>query len=193
MKLLFAWRYFKSEKSVNAINIISWISVLAIAVVVAALIIVFSVFNGFEEIVKGLYADFYADVEIKPKQGKLITLSNQQLSQLKGIEGVNAVSLTAEEKAVLVNGDYQSIVTIKGVDNNQSAINNISKHIIRGKYLLGTTEKPDLVVGAGIENAVGVDVDKSIYPVVLYRFSLNIIHILLMEFRHLLAHRFAKM
>ena len=168
MKLLFAWRYFKSEKSVNAINIISWISVLAIAVVVAALIIVFSVFNGFEEIVKGLYADFYADVEIKPKQGKLITLSNQQLSQLKGIEGVNAVSLTAEEKAVLVNGDYQSIVTIKGVDNNQSAINNISKHIIRGKYLLGTTEKPNLVVGVGIENAVGVDVDKSVYPVVLY-------------------------
>ncbi len=168
MKLLFAWRYFKSEKSVNAINIISWISVLAIAVVVAALIIIFSVFNGFEELVKGLYADFYADLEIKPTQGKIITLTSQQLLQLKGIRGVNAISLTAEEKAVLVNGDYQSIVTVKGVDSNQSSINNIGKHIIRGKYMLGTTEKPSLVVGAGIENAIGIDVDKSIYPIVLY-------------------------
>lgn len=168
MKLLFAWRYFKSEKSVNAINIISWISVLAIAVVVAALIIIFSVFNGFEELVKGLYADFYADLEIKPTQGKIITLTSQQLLQLKGIRGVNAISLAAEEKAVLVNGDYQSIVTVKGVDSNQSSINNIGKHIIRGKYMLGTTEKPSLVVGAGIENAIGIDVDKSIYPIVLY-------------------------
>ena len=75
MKLLFAWRYFRSEKSVNAINIISWISVLAIAVVVAALIIVFSVFNGFEDLVKGLYADFYSDVRIIPTNGKILNLS----------------------------------------------------------------------------------------------------------------------
>ena len=83
MKLLFAWRYFKSEKSVNAINIISWISVLAIAVVVAALIIVFSVFNGFEDLVKSLYADFYADLSITPTLGKTLTLTQKQLNQLQ--------------------------------------------------------------------------------------------------------------
>lgn len=168
MKLLFAWRYFKSEKSVNAINIISWISVLAIAVVVAALIIVFSVFNGFEDLVKGLYADFYADLSITPKTGKILSLTPQQINQLKSTVGVVAISLTAEEKAVLVNGDYQSIVTVKGVDENQNLVSNITGHIMRGKYLLGTTEKPSIVLGVGIENAVGVDVEKGIYPATLY-------------------------
>ncbi|MFP5042180.1 ABC transporter permease [Parasediminibacterium sp. JCM 36343] len=168
LKLLFAWRYFKSEKSVNAINIISWISVLAIAVVVAALIIVFSVFNGFEDLVKGLYADFYADLSIFPSKGKIIVLTKQQLQQLKGLEGVEAISLEAEEKAVLVNGDYQSIVTMKGVDEKQSLINNIGTHIVRGKYELGTLESPNLIVGVGTENAVGIDVEKGVYPLTLY-------------------------
>jgi lipoprotein-releasing system permease protein len=168
LKLLFAWRYFKSEKSVNAINIISWISVLAIAVVVAALIIVFSVFNGFEDLVKGLYADFYADLSITPTIGKTLILSQNQINQLKQIKGVTAISLAAEEKAVLVNGDYQSIVTVRGVDDNQNLVSNISGHVIRGKYALGTTEKPGIVVGVGIENAAGVDVEKGIYPATLY-------------------------
>ena len=168
MKLLFAWRYFKSEKSVNAINIISWISVLAIAVVVAALVIIFSVFNGFEDLVKGLYTDFYADVSINPSSGKIIQLTKAQLNQLRGTKGIIALSLTAEEKAVLVNGDNQGIVTVKGVDQNQTLVSNVAGHIVRGKYSLGTPEKPNIVIGAGIENAVGVDVEKAIYPITLY-------------------------
>ena len=36
----------------------------------AALIIVLSVFNGFESLVKNLYGDFYADINIAPKQKK---------------------------------------------------------------------------------------------------------------------------
>ena len=168
MKLLFAWRYFKSEKSVNAINIISWISVLAIAVVVAALIIVFSVFNGFEDLVKSLYADFYADLSISPKLGKTLTLTQNQINKLKKINGVTTVSLAAEEKAVLVNGDYQSIVTVRGVDNDMNKVSNINGHIMRGTYALGTTEKPSIVVGVGIENAVGLDVEKGLLPATLY-------------------------
>ena len=168
MKLLFAWRYFKSEKSVNAINIISWISVLAIAVVVAALVIIFSVFNGFEDLVKGLYTDFYADLSIAPTSGKILYLTKAQLNQIKSTKGIVAMSLTAEEKAVLVNGDNQGIVTVKGVDQSQTLVSNVSGHIVRGKYSLGVSDKPNIVVGVGIENAVGVDVEKAIYPITLY-------------------------
>ncbi len=168
MKFLFAWRYFKSQKSVNAIQIISWISVLAITVVVAALMVVFSVFNGFEDLVKGLYTDFYADINIAPAKGKIIKLSDSQIQAIKQQKGVAAFSLVAEEKAVLVNGDYQGIVTIKGVDNQMPLVNNIHQHLIRGTYRTGTVDYPQLIVGAGIENAVGVDVEKSIAPLTLY-------------------------
>ena len=105
MNFLFAWRYFRSKKSANAINIIAWISVLAIAVGTAALIIVLSVFNGFEDIVKGLYGDFYSDIRITPSKGKFATFSPDMVKKIDSIPGINKLSFFAEEKAVLVNGD----------------------------------------------------------------------------------------
>ncbi len=159
MKLLFAWRYFKSRKSTNAINIIAWISVLAIAVGTAALVIVLSVFNGFEDLVKSLYGDFYSDVKITPAKGKFIQLSPAQILSVKKVSGVSGISLVVEEKAMLVNGDCNSIVFLKGVDENYEKVNGISSqsHIIRGDYHLGVVDTPALVVGVGIENAVCVD------------------------------------
>ena len=168
MNFLFAWRYFKSKKSTNAINIIAWISVVAIAVGTTALIIVLSVFNGFEGLVRGLYTDFYADIRIAPLTGKVLQLTQAQIDQIKKTNGVAQLSLVAEEKAVLVNGDYQAIVFIKGVDDNFTATNNITPHIVNGKFDIGSADKPMIVIGAGIENATGIDVEKSIYPVTLY-------------------------
>jgi lipoprotein-releasing system permease protein len=169
LNFLFAWRYFKSNKSTNAINVIAWISITAIAVGSAALIIVLSVFNGFEDLVKGLYADFYADMRIVPSRGKTFHLSSQQAQQIKNTKGVAIISYVAEEKAVL-NGALQTIVSIKGVDENYTLINKINtpKHIPRGKFDLGTVADPKLVVGAGIENAAGIEVEKGMFPATIY-------------------------
>ena len=167
MNFLFAWRYFKSKKTTNAINIIAWISVAAIGVVTASLIVVFSVFNGFEDLVKSLYVDFYADIRISATKGKIIQLTPQQIQQLKGLANVSAVSLVAEEKALLMNGDNQSIVLVKGVDEASTTVNNIANHIIRGPFNTGTTASPRLVLGSGIENAVAANIENSLTPLVL--------------------------
>ncbi|HEX8332505.1 MAG TPA: FtsX-like permease family protein [Segetibacter sp.] len=168
MTLLFAWRYFKAKKSTNAINIISWISVLAIAVGAAALIIVLSVFNGFEGLVKSLYADFYADVRIGTPANKFISLTPQQLSAIRKVEGVQQISLIVEEKAVLVNESYQSIIFLKGVDAAYPQVSGLAKHVVRGKFELGKADEPFLVLGGGIANAVGVDPGRSIRPLTVY-------------------------
>ncbi len=168
MTFLFAWRYFKAKKTTNAINIISWISILAIAVGAAALILVLSVFNGFEDLVKGLYADFYPDIRIGAAKGKTITLTESQLKQIRGVGGISNLSLIAEEKAVLVNDQYQSIIYLKGVDEHYNSVANIAKHIIKGKFTTGDSENPLLVLGAGIENAVGVEPGVSINPLTVY-------------------------
>ncbi len=167
MNFLFAWRYFKSKKTTNAINVIAWISVTAIAVVTASLIVVFSVFNGFEDLVKSLYTDFYADVKISAAKGKIIHLTPQQIGSIKKTEGVAAASLIVEEKALLMNGDYQSIVVVKGIDEDNTQVNNINTHIVRGKFNTGTTGSPRLIIGAGIENAIGANVENSLTPLVL--------------------------
>ncbi|ANI89577.1 hypothetical protein A9P82_09910 [Arachidicoccus ginsenosidimutans] len=158
MNFLFAWRYFKAKKSTNVINIISWISIVAIAVGSAALILVLSVFNGFEGLVKSMYGDFYSDLRVSATQGKYIQPTASQLKQLHQIKSVKNFSLTVEEKALVVNGDYQSIVYLKGVDSNYYEVVSIKKNIIdNGEYSLGTKDSPSVVLGGGIANAIGAD------------------------------------
>src|SRR3569833_996011 len=106
MNFLFAWRYFKAKKSTNAINIIARVSMAAMVVGAASLILVLSVFNGFEDLVKSLYTSFYPDIRISPATGKTLTLTSQQLQQLKAVKGIHALSLVAEDNAVLQNGEY---------------------------------------------------------------------------------------
>ena len=168
MNFLFAWRYFKSKKTTNAINIIAWVSVIAIAVVTAAIIIVLSVFNGFESLVKGLYSDFYADIKISSAQNKTLVIDATKRAGLKQVNGVAAYSCIAEEKAVLLNDSYQSIIVLKGVDENYATVNNINNYIKRGKFATGNAEQPQIIVGAGIENAIAVDVERATSPLLLY-------------------------
>ena len=168
MNFLFAWRYFKAKKSTNAINIIAWISILAILVGTAALILVLSVFNGFEDLVKSLYSSFYPDIKIFPASGKQLVLTKEQLAKLKGINGVNQYTLVAQEKALLQNGESQSIVYLKGVDENYVKVSGVASHVVKGTFDLGTADAPLLVLGAGIENAVGVQSDRNLSPLTVY-------------------------
>ena len=154
MNLLFAWRYFKAKKTTNAINIISWISIVAIVIGTAALILVLSVFNGFEDLVESLYSSFYPDLKISSSVGKHLILSQEQLQMIRSIKGIKAVSLVLEEKAMLKNGDYTPMVSLKGVDENYTSVTNVPKHMIFGEFSTGTAERTILVLGAAIENAL---------------------------------------
>lgn len=166
--LKFSWRYFKAKKSTNAINIISWVSVVAIVFGTASLIVILSAFNGFESLVKSLYASFYPDIKISASKGQVITLTQEQIDKLKGIAGVAAVSLVAEEKALLQNGGLQTVVHIKGVDRYYEKVAGIANHLYRGKYVLGDSEQPALVFGVGVEMALGLSADQAISPVSVY-------------------------
>ena len=170
MNFLFAWRYFKAKKTTNAINIIAWVSVVAITLITAAFIVLLSVFNGFEGLVKSLYSSFYADIRIGAASGKIMTVSESQFKNLSSIEGVKSFSKIVEEKALLQNGDLQTIVFLKGADENYEHVTGVSQKMIRGEFALGTTDQPNIVLGGAIEHAVAVDVEKSIYPMTVYLF-----------------------
>jgi lipoprotein-releasing system permease protein len=163
LTFLFAWRYFKAKKSTNAINIIAWISIVAIVIGTAALILVLSVFNGFEDLVKSLYSSFYTDLKVSAARGKNITLTAEQLQALKSIKGVKNYSLVVEEKALVRNGDYQSVINLKGVDDNYRYVTGIAGHIIKGEYDLGTEDSPKMIVGSGVEGALGIQADRNIF------------------------------
>lgn len=168
MHFLFAWRYFKAKKSTNAINIIAWISIGAIIICTTALILVLSVFNGFEGLVKSLYSSFYTDLKISPASGKLVTITPEQLGKLKGLTGIKNFSLVIDEKAVVQNGDYQSVIYLKGVDENYRYTSGVADHLINGTYDLGNEEVPKLILGAGVEGALGIYADRNIFTLKIY-------------------------
>jgi len=168
MNFLFAWRYFKAKKTTNAINIISWISIVAMLFGTAALILVLSVFNGFEDLVKGLYSSFYPDIKVGPAVGKQLTLTVDQLQKIRSVNGVKSVSLVVEERAFLKNGEAQSMISLKGVDDSYEQVTTVADHIVNGKFDVGTEDQPLLILGAGIENAVAVQSDRNIFPLTVY-------------------------
>ena len=169
MHFLFAWRYFRAKKSTNAINIIAWISIAAIIIGTAALILVLSVFNGFEGLVKTLYSSFYTDIKISPASGKIISVTEKQLQKLKGLSGIKNFSLVVEEKAMAQNGDYQSVIYLKGVDENYRYVSGVSDNLLYdAPYDLGNESSPKLIVGAGVEGALGIRADKNIFLLKIY-------------------------
>jgi lipoprotein-releasing system permease protein len=170
MNLLFAWRYFRAKKSTNAINIIAWVSMSAIIVGATSLILVLSVFNGFEDLVKSLYTSFYPDIKVSAATGKTVTLTSQQLEKLTRIPGVHALSLVAQERGILDNGNNRQPAYLKGVDSNFLKVSGVGSKIARGKFDVGTSDQPLGVLGAGLESTLGVEADREILPLGVYLF-----------------------
>ena len=164
MYLDFAWRYFKGKKSANAINIISWVTTGVIAFATCCQILVLSVFNGFEDLVKSLYSSFYPDLKIIPPKGKTFVLNSSQLSQINQQKNIQHFSLIAEEKAMLKNDDAQAVVHIKGVDDNFTKVSGVPYKLTKGKFNTGTTDHPQIIVGAGIQNATGIMFNDAFAP-----------------------------
>lgn len=168
MYLKFAWRYFRAKKSTNAINIISWVTAGVIAFSTMCQVLVLSVFNGFEGLVQSLYSNFYSDVKVVAPKGKTITLSSSQIQQVEKLADVKGVSLDAEEKALLQSGEQQTVVLLKGVDDKYSKVSGVPQKMLHGVFDVGTIDQPKLVMGSGIEYAIGVESDKNLFPVTVF-------------------------
>jgi lipoprotein-releasing system permease protein len=76
--------------------------------------------------------------------------------------------MIAEDKALLQNGDFQAVVFVKGVDSNYAEVSGVPQKMVRGNFNLGTAEDPRMVMGVGIENAVGIMSDRALLPLTLY-------------------------
>lgn len=161
MSFLFAWRYFKAKKTTNAINVIAWISIGAIVVGTASLVLVLSVFNGFEGLVKSLYSSFYTDLKVLPENGKTIVATPAQLQQLAAIPGVKIFARVVEEKALLQNGEDQTVATLKAVDEQYQYTAGVADYVVRGDFDLGGIDNPKVVLGVGLEGALGLMVDRN--------------------------------
>ncbi|MFC0656734.1 FtsX-like permease family protein [Mongoliitalea lutea] len=152
-----AARYFRSKKKKNFITILSIITMVGVAVGAMALVIVLSVFNGLEDLVRGLYASFDADLKIEASQGKSFRMDESTLRSIEEVEGVYLVTEVIEDNALFNYRSYQHLARIKGVSDNYLAQPRFEQGYVWGKLDLGTQERPQAIIGRGVGFFLSID------------------------------------
>ena len=161
----FLQRFFRRFSS---INIITGISVLGISVGAAALVLVLSVFNGFEDLITGMYGNFNPDIKITPTEGKTFKVDSTMLDDLYKIEGLEVVSQTLEEIAFFEYRDKQEFGTIKGVDRFYAKVTGIDTTVREGRYQFEGGSRNLAVMGLGMRNKLGVNLEDEFSTISIY-------------------------
>jgi lipoprotein-releasing system permease protein len=159
LKLAFfiAWRYLLAKKSRQIINVISAISATGITLGTMALVVVMSVYNGFDNLVKGMYNTFDPDLVIKSAEGKTMP-ELQELSNLKADGRVAAFCPVIEVTVFLQYRNQQAVATMKGVDSVFIATSPLQKHLINGTFNVYFGQVEEAIVGRALANSLGMNV-----------------------------------
>ena len=166
--LFVARRYFTSKKKKSFISLISNISMLGVGVGTMALVVVMSVFNGMEELNRQLFRSFDPDLKITPAQGKRFTLTPSQLTQIQQTEGVKFATQVVEDNALASYGDRRVVVKLKGVDDTYTQRHQLDTAMIEGKLTLMDAKEPKAVVGATVQQILGITTNDIFTPLELW-------------------------
>jgi lipoprotein-releasing system permease protein len=113
--------------------------------------------NGLTDTVANLYNAFEPDLKITASKGKYFEAREELLNKIRKTEGVLLVSKTISDKALIKNGDRQSLVSVKGIDANFNKITNIDSVIVEGRYGMDDTTISPVLLGRGIANQLQVN------------------------------------
>lgn len=159
MKWLLARRYLFSRKSHSVINIIAGVSLVAVAVPVAAMIILLSVFNGFETLVRRMYAAVDADIEIRAAAGsspEVLLATESERNRILEVDGVEAVSFVVERQALLEHGDRQTTAVVRGVDDSYADVVPINSHVTLGNAVVRLGDMDRILMGEALAYSLGI-------------------------------------
>ena len=168
LSLYIAKRYLFSKKSHNAINIISGISACGVALATLALVCTLSVFNGFQELVAGLFTAFDPELKITAIQSKTFDSQDSLITHVRALPEVEVSTLCIEENAMLQYKGRQAVVTIKGVEDNFEQLTEIDSILYGyGNFILHDEIVDYGIFGIQLTSALGTGV-RPIDPIEVY-------------------------
>jgi lipoprotein-releasing system permease protein len=155
-----ARRYIFSKKSHHAINVISGISVCGVAIATTALVCILSVFNGFQDMISGLFTAFDPQIKVVPAEGKYMDASHPKLIELGKNEDIAVYTNVVEDNAMAMLYNRQAVVTVKGVDDNYRELVDVESILCGdGEYVLNYDILDFGIFGIGVlHNHFGVDI-----------------------------------
>ena len=120
------------------------------------MIVVLSVYNGLENTLKSIYKDFDPEIKVQKFESKYFEDTYKEV--ISGIENISQVSSIIENKVVLQNEEKEVVAYLKGVDNNFTKQNRISKNLTEGRFVFNFDNLDYGVIGRGIKYSLGINI-----------------------------------
>ena len=139
-----------------------------VAVGTMALVIVMSVFNGLEDLIRGLFASFDAELKVEASLGKSFEVDEEWLGGIRAIEGVAVLTEVIEDNALLDYKGNQLVGTIKGVSDNFLEQDRFTRGYFWGDTTLGTDLRPGAILGRGVGFFLSVNLDDQNVPLKVF-------------------------
>ena len=130
-----------------------------VAISTMALVAVMSVFNGLEDLIRGLFSSFDSELQVTPVAGKSFVATEDWLTAIREVEGVEVITEVIEDNALLEYRGNQHIARVKGVSDNYFEHERFSKGYFWGDTTLGTDMRPGAILGRGVAFALSVNLD----------------------------------
>lgn len=141
---------------------------IGVAVGTMALVIVMSVFNGLEDLIRGLFASFDAELKVEAVLGKSFEASPGWLNDIREVEGVAILTEVIEDHALFDYNGNQLVATIKGVSDNFLEQERFSQGYFWGDTTLGTDLRPGAILGRGVGFFLSVNLKDINVPLKVY-------------------------
>lgn len=150
-----ARRYLFSKKSHNAINIISMICVCGVVVATIALVCALSVYNGFNDLVAGMFSSFDPELKITPRTGKVFDPTTSDMQKIRELPDIAFFSETLQDNALIRYHDRQDVAVVKGVDDAYQHLTMMDSALIDGNFTLQDEVADYALLGVGLSSKLG--------------------------------------
>jgi len=124
-----------------------------------ALIVILSVYNGFEGLIKSLYKTHESDLLIVAREGKSFVPHSDSFDIIRSSGKVASFCEIIEENIFINYSGQESVATIKGVDSSYQSITKLRDYMVDGDFSLYHGEVPQAIVGRGIANNLGLNIN----------------------------------
>ena len=163
-----ARRYLFSKGNRNVINIISGIATAGVTVGSLAMIIVLSAFNGLEGLVGQLYTAVDPDIRIEPIKGKVFDLDSFQYEAVKSWTEIADATPVLEETVFLQFDSEQSIVTLRGMQEEYLPNLGLDSHVVEGSLGFTQFNEEAAIIGYGIADKLNLFISDGALPITVF-------------------------
>lgn len=150
-----ARRYLFSKKSHNAINIISMVCVCGVVVATTAVVCALSVYNGFNDLVAGMFSSFDPELKIMPRTGKVFDPTTAAFQEVRQLPDIAYFGEVLQDNALIRYHDRQDIAIVKGVDDTFGHLTQIDSLLVDGSFILKDEVADYATLGIGLSAKLG--------------------------------------